>query len=242
MLPPPLLHQAVTPIYELHIWYICCFVVLGLRSLPPEDATEEWDQLHIDLETLYELKTTRYLRLRPPVPKSSQLGLLWAYYEDPAYPVLMLDMAPVSPRVFDFILEMIQDHPVFTNESTSSQAPIDEQLAITLFRLGHYGNAASVKVIARQFGCSEGEKEVEKCWIAKELGMEDGLWKEGWLMYDGTIVVLYRHPGYQGDGYYTRKANYGLNVQACSNLLADFDTSAKFHILDRKHTFESSRR
>ena len=32
-------------------------------------------------------------------------------------------------------------------------------------------------------------------------------------MYDGTIVVLYRKPGKNGDAYYTRKANYGLNVQ-----------------------------
>jgi len=32
-------------------------------------------------------------------------------------------------------------------------------------------------------------------------------------MYDGTIVVLYQHPGLNGDAYYTHKANYGLNVQ-----------------------------
>ena len=32
-------------------------------------------------------------------------------------------------------------------------------------------------------------------------------------MYDSTIVVLYRRPGLNGDAHYTRKANYGLNVQ-----------------------------
>jgi hypothetical protein len=32
-------------------------------------------------------------------------------------------------------------------------------------------------------------------------------------MYDGTIVVLYAKPGLNGDAYYTRKENYGLNVQ-----------------------------
>ena len=40
-----------------------------------------------------------------------------------------------------------------------------------------------------------------------------GTWTDGWVMYDGTIVVLYHKPGQNGDAYYTRKANYGLNVQ-----------------------------
>ncbi|KIL53860.1 hypothetical protein M378DRAFT_1068376 [Amanita muscaria Koide BX008] len=32
-------------------------------------------------------------------------------------------------------------------------------------------------------------------------------------MYDGTIVVLYARPAMDGDAYYTRKCNYGLNLQ-----------------------------
>lgn len=48
-----------------------------------------------------------------------------------------------------------------------------------------------------------------------------GGWREGWLMYDGTIVVIYQKPGLNGDAYYTRKANYGLNVQVFT-LLCDF--------------------
>ncbi|KAE9395303.1 hypothetical protein BT96DRAFT_1044769, partial [Gymnopus androsaceus JB14] len=122
-------------------------------------------------------------------------------------------MVRVSPHVFDFILEMIEDHPVFQNNSNNPQAPVDEQLAVTLFRLGHYGSAASVLAVAHVFGCSEGaEKEKEKKWMREHSGM-DGLWSEGWLMYDGTIVVLFKCPGHQGDGYCTCKANYGLNLQ-----------------------------
>lgn len=34
-------------------------------------------------------------------------------------------------------------------------------------------------------------------------------------MYDGTIVVLHAKPGLNGDAYYTRKGNYGLNLQVC---------------------------
>jgi len=32
-------------------------------------------------------------------------------------------------------------------------------------------------------------------------------------MYDGTIIPLYAKPGLNGDAYYTRKGNYGLNAQ-----------------------------
>jgi len=32
-------------------------------------------------------------------------------------------------------------------------------------------------------------------------------------MYDGTIVVLFAKPGIDGDAYFTRKSNYGLNLQ-----------------------------
>ena len=42
-------------------------------------------------------------------------------------------------------------------------------------------------------------------------------------MYDGTIVVLYAQPGMEGDAYYTRKCNYGLNLQV-SNFFSIYST------------------
>ena len=50
------------------------------------------------------------------------------------------------------------------------------------------------------------EKEEEKGWMDQRLGFV-GTWQDGWLMYDGTIVVLYQKPGLNGDAYYTRKTN-----------------------------------
>ena len=112
---------------------------------------------------------------------------------------------------------------------------------MTLFRMGRFGNAASLEDIAREAGCSEGsveaytdccfqaimslhdmfvrpltpeEKEQEKEWVDQHLGFK-GLWREGWVMYDGTVVVLYAWPGLDGDAYYTRKCNYRLNLQVC---------------------------
>jgi len=34
------------------------------------------------------------------------------------------------------------------------------------------------------------EKEVEKRWVDNHLGF-CGSWRDGWVMYDGTIVVLF---------------------------------------------------
>ena len=58
------------------------------------------------------------------------------------------------------------------------------------------------------------EKEVEKRWVDQHLGFL-GSWRDGWVVYDGTIVVLYSRPGLNGDAYFTRKSNYGLNLQVC---------------------------
>ncbi len=58
---------------------------------------------------------------------------------------------------------------------------------------------------------TEAEKEREKQWIEDNIGLIG--WREGWIMYDGTIIILYKKPGLNRDAYYTHKSNYGLNVQ-----------------------------
>ena len=109
--------------------------------------------------------------------------------------------------------------------------------------MGCYGNGASLEDIARIAGIFEGsvelftercfeaieslhdafvhlptadEKEFEKAWVDNRIGFR-GSWRNGWVMYDGTIVVLYTKPGLNGDAYYTRKSNYGLNLQVGHN-------------------------
>ena len=106
-------------------------------------------------------------------------------------------------------------------------------MTVTLYWLGRYGNGASMEEVARVTGCCEGtvqnytrhcfipikslheifiqkltaeEKEHEKQWIDSYLGFR-GPWGDGWLMYDGTIVVLYWRPRLNGDAYFTCKAN-----------------------------------
>lgn len=195
--------------------------------------------LLVDLEILCKLRNTRYLFPRVPIPKHSNLHLVREYAQSASFQDRFESMLRVSPYVYEVIINLLGDHAVFQNNSHNRQTPVWIQLAITLYRLGHYGNSASVRDIAQNFGFSEGavekftqrcftaleslhnavvrgltpeEKEVEKKWIDAHVGFH-GLWREGWVMYDGTIVVLHERPGFNGDAYFTRKSNYGLNLQ-----------------------------
>lgn len=144
----------------------------------------------------------------------------------------------------------MKGNSVFVNNSNQPLETVDLQLAVVLYQVVHFRNAASVKSVARIFGIGEGtvidytarmfqainnlydsfvcplteeEKEDEKELVRSLTGMEGGLWPEAWLMYDGTIVVLHWQPGHQGNGYYMRKSNYGLTVQ-----VSTYYTSAIF--------------
>jgi hypothetical protein len=201
---------------------------------------EACQQFNIDVNVLFALHETRYLNGRDQrLPKAGNMHLAWVFKEDPALHGRFEQMLRISPYVFDTVLSLIEHHPVFQNNSNNTQTPVELQLAVTLYRMGCYGNGASIQDIARVAGCSEGsvenytnrcfdaieelqeffirnlmpeEKEQEKKWVDEQLGFK-GAWREGWVMYDGTIVVLHQRPGLNGDAYYTRKANYGLNVQ-----------------------------
>lgn len=97
----------------------------------------------------------------------------------------------------------MKDHPVFHNNSTQEQIPVDYQLAITLYRMGRFGNGASIEDIANIAGISEGgvlrctrhcfdaidalhdifvrplsndEKEAQKRWVDQQIGFENSLW------------------------------------------------------------------
>ena len=167
------------------------------------------------------------------------MHLAWQYTQNPDDHHQFINMLHVTPLVFYAILRLIENQLVFFNHSNHAQPTVEQQLAVTLYRMGHCCNAASVEDVAHLAGCGEGsvinytdqcftaieslhdffvhcltpaEKEIEKRWMDENLGFR-GMWQNGWLMYDGTIVVLFQKPGLNGDAYYTRKGNYGLNVQ-----------------------------
>jgi hypothetical protein len=208
---------------------------------PAERRTIEhmYRESMLDLDALMAILGSRYPNGRHTVPKIGNFHIAWEYAQNPLNHHRFINMLRVTPLVFQTILTLIEEHPVFMNNSNNPQTPVEQQLAVTLYRMGRYGNGASLEDIARTAGCSEGsveiyttrcftaieslhnlfvrrltlaEKEVEKNWMDEHLGFR-GKWRDGWVMYDGTIVVLYKKPALNGDAYYTRKGNYGLNAQ-----------------------------
>jgi hypothetical protein len=223
--------------------YLISMLVRMIFTPPVENIEEQTallvTNLLIDLKILHAIRNTRYLLPRTPIPKHSNIYLVQEYAQNALFQDRFKSMLRVSPYVYEVLINLIGDHAVFQNCSHIQQTPVWIQLAITLYRLGHYGNSASVHDVAQNFGFSEGavekfteccftaleslhdmvvrpltqeEKEIEKQWIDAHVGF-CGLWREGWVMYDGTIVVLHERPGFNGDAYFTRKSNYGLNVQ-----------------------------
>ncbi|KAJ3741830.1 hypothetical protein DFH05DRAFT_1461918 [Lentinula detonsa] len=205
----------------------------SISSDPLKHMEEHLQQLALDVEMLNIIQTTRYLHPRPFVTKCGQLSLLMDYAANPELHGRFIDMIRISPAMFCALLSMIEQNPVFQNSSTNGQAPVEVQLAVMLYRMGRFGNANDVHDVAHICGVSEGsvenfterchkaiaalqpifvrplteeEKEREKEWVDSKLGFR-GLWREGYLMYDGTIVVLYQRPGQDGTSYFTRSAH-----------------------------------
>lgn len=261
-MPTPNLHEKVLRSYILHMT-----IRDSARPQHELNVDDLLAKLLRDIKTYNTIRTTRYLNPRERVAKAGSLHLAWVFAQNPFDHGRFLHMLRVSPQVFYVILRCIENHPVFTNNSHVPQAPVDLQLAVTLFRMGRFGNAASLEDIAREAGCSEGavelftrrcfdaieslhdtfvrplteaEKEVEKAWMDQHMGFV-GEWRDGFVMYDGTIVVLYARPGRDGDAYYTRKSNYGLNVQVRGKL-NQLLSLLTINMADWKRTFEPPNR
>jgi hypothetical protein len=228
---------------ERRAW-VCAYlkyIIFRNAFCPPEALQDALDLQAADIGTLLSILRTRYLKPRISVPKCGQLHLAWEYAANPAHHHRFMEMLRLSPVSFNVLAGLIRDHHVFRNNSNVPQAPVEIQLGVMLYRLGRYGH--NVVDVARMAGIGEGtvidytercfaailplhnqfvrpltqqEKEIEKTWVEKHTGV-GGEFREGWVMYDGTIVVLYRRPDMDGDGYYTRKSNYGLNLQVSSS-------------------------
>ncbi|KAI5830536.1 hypothetical protein K523DRAFT_302420 [Schizophyllum commune Tattone D] len=194
------------------------------------------------MKKMEELYSRRYLQERQNIPKSSELlhNLLYDYKVN--RPEIFRSYLRISPACFDALLAVIEDDPVFHNNSNNSQMPVAHQLAIALYRFGHHGNAASGLKVALLFGVGYGtinlftsrvikavcgerfrtaalqwpddaEKEKAKDWVERT---SCPAWRDGWLMVDGTLIPLFRRPGHFGNTFYDRKSNYSLNVQLVS--------------------------
>ncbi|KIK90478.1 hypothetical protein PAXRUDRAFT_801702, partial [Paxillus rubicundulus Ve08.2h10] len=104
--------------------------------------------LNLDISCILAIQQTHYLQGRSVVPKASTLHLAWQYIQNESNHHRFTHLLRVSPTVFEVLLDLIQDHPIFTNNSNNSQTPVQTQLAVTLYRMGRYGNGACLEDIA----------------------------------------------------------------------------------------------
>jgi hypothetical protein len=145
----------------------------------------------------------------------------------------------VSPLTFDKLVAALENDPIFSNNSNHPQLPVDQQVAVALYRFGHGGNAASIQAIANWAGLGKGtihlitrrvmtavlrpgfmqtavrmptatEKEKAKDWVQNHSCKA---WRNGWCFVDGTLVPLDERPNWYGESYFDRKCNYSLNIQ-----------------------------
>lgn len=153
----------------------------------------------------------------------------------------------VSPRTFDALVKELENDPVFANDSNHAQLPVDQQLAVALYRFGHDGNAASIQSVANWAGLGKGtvhlitrrvltavlrpefmqsavrmptpeEKEKAKSWVQNHSCRS---WRHGWCFVDGTLIPLDERPTWYRESYFDRKCNYSLNFQVrFTNLFA----------------------
>jgi hypothetical protein len=202
------------------------------------DTDDEYMAGIAKLDSLLKLAMETRVIFPNTVHKNSQLYLVLEQFrlEDPCR---FRHNLHVTPNTFDSLLELIQNHDQFQNNSNIQQAPVRVQLAITLFRFGHFGNAASVEAIAQWAGVSVGlvvkatrrvivafitlhdqairwpnaqEKEAAKQAVED---MSCFQWRNGFCMVDGTVIPLFAKPGHHGEAYYDRKGSYSLAVQVC---------------------------
>lgn len=214
---------------------------IGLEASDVPATTSLGQHCHHILTGMYK---TRYevprVRL-PRTPESTASHTLNVYkHERPDY---FRKELRVSPYTFDKLTAEIIDDPAFMNNSQNAQLSVELQLAITLYRFGHYGNGASIHQTASWAGVSVGsvirctsrvmtavlrsdfkqrvvrmptaeEKEEAKGWVERRSCKA---WRDGWCLVDGTLVKLAYCPTWFGESYFDRKNNYSLNVQVPLN-------------------------
>lgn len=188
---------------------------------------------------LRDLHSTRYLnsRIQPIKKTSAQLTLLLTSHKAER-PEIFRRYLRVTPETFDALVTALEPDPVFQGEN---QASVVTQLAVALYRFGHFGNGASVVEVAMWAGigygtvklytlrviiavCRDTFRKAAIRWPAPNSDAQKEAkewvesvscpgWKNGWAMVDGTLVPLFARPSFYGNNWYDRKSNYSLNVQ-----------------------------
>lgn len=201
-----------------------------------EDEDPVGEGLVMSLTNLYQNRYQQECRTIPKTLENLRLLLNDYRYN---FPDIFRSYMRVTPSCFNSLVEILCTHPVFSNNSHNVQMPVEDQVAIALYRFGHYRNAASYIKVALWAGVSWGtvgnvtmrvltalcdpcfqavtmlwpnadDIEAAKCWVEEQ---SCPAWRNGWLMVDGTLVPIFQRPAHYGNTYYDCKSNYSFNVQ-----------------------------
>jgi hypothetical protein len=147
----------------------------------------------------------------------------------------------MSPRAFYDLVDKLSKTRAF-GEGRKTQDWVAEKAATALYRLGRSGNAAGIRDVAINCGCSEGsvtnwtnmtlegllelehevvtfatedERQKASAWVQERSGVKE--WGKGWAVVDGTMIKLAWKPALHPRQYYNYKVSTMLTCP-CSEL------------------------
>ncbi|ETN16202.1 hypothetical protein PPTG_06392 [Phytophthora nicotianae INRA-310] len=117
------------------------------------------------IEAYWTIDRSRYLNKRDPLPRAPDMFEFWLYRLDESR---FKEDFRVTRLQFMQVVELIESHPVFYNESNVFQTPVWRQLMVALYQFGCDGNGAAISKLARHFCCAEGSIEAftDRCITA----------------------------------------------------------------------------
>jgi hypothetical protein len=124
----------------------------AMLNIDDKETSEEDSDIEELIANLISIKKKRYLskRIRLERPPDITDYLFRLDYTRFKQEFRMLQES------FHQLLSLIEGHPVFHNQSNVPQRPVRNQLAVTLRRMGTFGNGSSVGILAQFFRISEG--------------------------------------------------------------------------------------
>ncbi|KAE8180371.1 hypothetical protein CF335_g9275, partial [Tilletia laevis] len=206
------------------------------------DSAAADDEFTYAAQTLQALDTVhhqRYLSTRSAVARLNvTIGERLAAYENDGDQQRYRQLVRMEPAAFHHIVSRLREHSIF-NPKYGKPAPIEDQVAIAFFRLGHDGNGASIGNTAELCAFSEGsvvnytrktvqalcslkksvlcwaselEKQDSKQWVEDRCGVKK--WRDGYASVDGVHIVCAWAPGLDGgDSFLNRKRRFSFNIQ-----------------------------
>lgn len=195
------------------------------------DGYEVNSQLDEPAELLLVVEASRYLYERQLYPKSQDFANNYFFAQpDESFQQL----TRTSKHAFEFIRSELENHPISHNNNRNPQTPVWLQLAITLDRLGNYGNEVSLGRTLKIWGVGKGTLDLYTSRVITALNdaaekyivwsnkreqkkISQGLGLQGFNgcagLIDGITIPLSQKPAVDGECYFDRKQRYRVNAQ-----------------------------